>query len=92
MDPAWGVHFPLCNVVCLRMVGSDHAPIMLSTGEDKVKGAHFYFEKQWLLIPNFKEEVFRNIAKTFLSNKFKSPGYVEGGDGSVEKVLERVWS
>jgi hypothetical protein len=88
MDPAWGMHFPLCNVVCLRRVGSNLTPILLSTGEDNiVKGAHFHFEKQWLLIPNFKEVVFRNIAETK-----KCFGYVEGGDGPVEKVPERVWS
>jgi hypothetical protein len=45
----------------------------MQCGEDnKVKGAHFHFEKHWLLISKFKEEVFRNITETFPSNKFKS--------------------
>jgi hypothetical protein len=72
MDPALGggLHFPLCSVVCLRMVGSNHAPIMLSIGEGKmVRATHFHFEMEWLLHPGFKEEVSRNIAETFLSNK-----------------------
>jgi exonuclease III len=27
----WGQYFPLCKVSCLMRVGSDHAPIVLST-------------------------------------------------------------
>jgi hypothetical protein len=38
--------FPLCRVSCLVGVGSDHAPIILSTGDmEKVQEAHFHFEK-----------------------------------------------
>jgi hypothetical protein len=38
--------FPLCRVSCLVRVGSEHAPIILSTGDmEKVQEAHFHFEK-----------------------------------------------
>jgi hypothetical protein len=53
-------------------VGSEHAPIVLDTWEgNAAKRAHFHFEKekQWLLMPSFKE-VFNNIAETFQSHKY----------------------
>jgi hypothetical protein len=54
----------------MRVV-SDHALIMLDTGEDNVVSkVQFHFEKQWLLIPNSNEEVFTNIVETFLSQKY----------------------
>jgi hypothetical protein len=57
-SPELGQHFPLCKVSCLMSLGSDHAPIMLNKSEEnEFSGAHFYFEKQWLLLPNFKEGV-----------------------------------
>jgi hypothetical protein len=57
-SPELGQHFPLCKVSYLMSLGSDHAPIMLNKSEEnEFRGAHFYFEKQWLLLPNFKEGV-----------------------------------
>jgi hypothetical protein len=70
ISPEWGQHFPLCKVSCLVRVGSDHAPIMLNTGEENVvRGAHFHFEKQWLPLPNFKEEVFMKMAESMLAHR-----------------------
>jgi hypothetical protein len=70
--PDWGQHYPLCRVSCLLRIGFDHAPIVLDTGEGNVvKGSHFHFEKKWFLIPYFKEDIFRNMAETFLSQKDK---------------------
>jgi hypothetical protein len=70
-SPEWGHHFPLCKVSYLMRVRSYHAPIMLSAGGEKeVRGAHFYFEKQWLLLPNFKDEVYK-MAEAMVSQADK---------------------
>jgi hypothetical protein len=69
----WGQKFPLCSTSCLLWVGSDHAPIMLDSGEDrKIRRSHFHFEKQWLMEPDFKEVVINKIADIFLSHKYRS--------------------
>jgi hypothetical protein len=53
-------------------VGSDHAPIVLSTtAEKEVRGAHFYFEKQWLLLPGFKDEVYMKMVEAMLAQTNK---------------------
>jgi hypothetical protein len=66
ISPKWGEQFPLYNSVGLIRIGSDHAPIMLDFGEGEVvRRKLFYFEKQWLLDPDFKEKVFNNIDENF---------------------------
>ncbi|KAG2615462.1 hypothetical protein PVAP13_3NG057080 [Panicum virgatum] len=42
----------------LTRVGSDHSPIILDSGEHGVpRPRYFFFEKQWLLKPNFQTMV-----------------------------------
>lgn len=54
----WEDHFPLCLAWSLVRVGSDHAPIILDTGEQgPPRPKYFYFENQWLLQPGFMEMV-----------------------------------
>jgi hypothetical protein len=73
ISPEWGQHFPLCNVLNMRRIRSDHSPILLKTEDDAtIKGAHFQFEREWLLIPTFKEVVYKNMAEIFLSNNFNN--------------------
>jgi hypothetical protein len=73
MTPEWGQHFPLCKVSILMRIGSDHAPILVDTGEEEImRGPHFHFEKQWFLVPTFKVDVIGNMAETVLSQRFEN--------------------
>jgi exonuclease III len=54
----WENRFPLCMAWSLTRVGSDHSPIILDSGEQGApRPRYFYFEKQWLLEPDFGELV-----------------------------------
>jgi hypothetical protein len=73
MTPDWGQHFPLCKVASLMRIESDHAPIIMDIGEEEVlRGAHFHFERQWILIPSFKKDVIKSMVETALSPMFDS--------------------
>jgi hypothetical protein len=73
MSPEWTQHFPLCSVASLVRIGSDHAPLILNIEEESVAGgAHFHFEKQWLLEPSFKGQVYMNLAESFLTHRCDS--------------------
>lgn len=55
---SWEIKYPLCNAWSITRVGSDHAPILLETGEETIqKTRYFFFEKHWLTIPNFIQSV-----------------------------------
>ena len=54
MTSDWEDKFPLCLAWGLTRVGSDHAPIILDFGElGAPRPKYFFFEKQWLLKPDF---------------------------------------
>nr|XP_020177078.1 uncharacterized protein LOC109762617 [Aegilops tauschii subsp. strangulata] len=55
----WELWFPMCSLVAETQIGSDHVPLVLSTGEDRLKrGPRFFFETAWFEIPEFYQ-VFR---------------------------------
>ncbi|KAK1614885.1 hypothetical protein QYE76_020402 [Lolium multiflorum] len=54
----WEMLFPLCSLTGLTIIGSDHAPLILDSGEDARRRApRFYFEKGWLQRADFGELV-----------------------------------
>ncbi|KAG2610412.1 hypothetical protein PVAP13_4KG200001 [Panicum virgatum] len=58
MTTSWKQHFPLCNLTTLTIVGSNHCPLLLDTGEvPAYKKKQFYFEKQWLKQDGFSQRL-----------------------------------
>lgn len=54
----WEERFPLCLTWSLTRAGSNHAPIILDTGEHGApRPRYFHFENQWLLLPDFRQMV-----------------------------------
>ena len=54
----WETMFPLCSLVAETIVGSDHSPLLLSSGEElKKRSPRFFFEKACLERPDFVEMV-----------------------------------
>ena len=59
MSPEWEMGFPLCTLVAETRIGSDHVPLVYSSGEDRVRRSpRFFFETAWFEVPGF-EEIFR---------------------------------
>ena len=58
MSSDWETLFPLCSVTAGTIVGSDHAALILSSGEElKKRSPRFFFEKAWLERPEFEDLV-----------------------------------
>ena len=56
MSAEWEALFPLCSLAVETIVGSDHSPLLLSSGEElKKRSPRFFFEKAWLERPDFVE-------------------------------------
>jgi len=54
----WEQNFPLSTLKSLTRFGSDHYPLILDTGGDKIRGRRqFFFEKQWLKQEGFIQRV-----------------------------------
>jgi hypothetical protein len=52
--------FPLCSLSAETIIGSDHAPLLLSSGDDlKKRIPQFFSEKGWLERPEFEDLVQR---------------------------------
>ncbi|KAK1617943.1 hypothetical protein QYE76_023460 [Lolium multiflorum] len=50
----WEILFPLSTLVAETIIGLDHAPLVLCSGEEWKKRSHrFFFEQGWLERPNF---------------------------------------
>lgn len=55
VPPSWELKNPLANARSITRVGSDHSPIILDDGEKMpCRQKNFFFEKQWLLLPEFR--------------------------------------
>ena len=58
MSSEWETMFPLCSLVAETILGSDHSPLILSSGEEfKKRSPRFFFEKGWLERPEFGDLV-----------------------------------
>lgn len=58
MSSEWEVMFPLCSLHAETRIGSDHVPLILSSGEERLKCIpRLFFETAWLESPDF-EHVF----------------------------------
>jgi exonuclease III len=54
----WEMLFPLCTLTGPTIIGSDHAPLILDSGEDaRRRSPRFYFEKGWLERADFGDLV-----------------------------------
>ncbi|KAE8778729.1 retrotransposon protein [Hordeum vulgare] len=54
----WEVMFPLCGLKAVTRIGSDHTPLIFSTGDGSPPRARrFHFETFWLEQPGFCERV-----------------------------------
>ena len=50
----WEVLFPMCTLVAETRIGSDHVPLILASGEDRIKrNPRFFFETGWFEIEGF---------------------------------------
>uniref|UniRef100_A0A453CMW0 Endonuclease/exonuclease/phosphatase domain-containing protein n=1 Tax=Aegilops tauschii subsp. strangulata TaxID=200361 RepID=A0A453CMW0_AEGTS len=59
MSPDWEVVFPLCSLLAETRIGSDHVPLILSSGEDRIRRSpRFFFETAWFEVPDF-DSIFR---------------------------------
>lgn len=73
VSPSWELKNPLDNAWSITRVGSDHSPVILDDGENiPRRQKNFYFEKQWLLRPEYRDVVIsswvRNRNKIPVSN------------------------
>jgi hypothetical protein len=58
MTAEWEALFPLCSLVADTIIGSDHSPLILSSGEElRKRSPRFFFEQGWLLRPDFGDLV-----------------------------------
>ena len=58
MTNGWEMLFPLCSVTAGTIIGSDHAALILSSGEElKKRSSRFFFKKAWLERPEFEDLV-----------------------------------
>ncbi|XP_071680408.1 uncharacterized protein [Lolium perenne] len=54
VSPIWEAAFPLCSLTTITRVGSDHSPLLLSSGEDApICQSRFFFQTWWLGVPGF---------------------------------------
>ena len=54
----WEIQFPLCSLRAVTRIGSDHTPLLLSTGGTTPPRLNrFHFENFWLEYPEFVEAV-----------------------------------
>ena len=66
----WEQRFPLSSVGSLTIVGSDHCPMLLDSGERKNGGRRqFFFEKQWLK----QEDFLQRVRDKWEEGQLKSP-------------------
>lgn len=58
--PDWEVLFPLSSLIAETRIGSDHVPLVLSSGEDRIRrNPRFFFKTAWFEIPGF-DAIFRD--------------------------------
>ncbi|KAE8799373.1 hypothetical protein D1007_25313 [Hordeum vulgare] len=58
VSPQWEVMFPLCGLRAITQIGSDHTPLLFSSGEGSPpRSRRFRFESFWLDQPGFRELV-----------------------------------
>jgi hypothetical protein len=54
VSPTWETSFPLMSLLAKSSIGSDHSPLVFSTGKEAPpRSNRFFFEKSWLSIPSF---------------------------------------
>ena len=59
MSSEWEVLFPLCSLHAETRIGSDRVPLILSSGEERLKRSpRFFFETAWFEVPDF-DNIFR---------------------------------
>ena len=59
LSPDWEVVFPLCSLLAETRIGSDHVPLIFSSGEDRIRRSpRFFFETAWFEVPDF-DSIFR---------------------------------
>ena len=56
--PEWEVLFPMCSLVAETRIGSDHVPLIFSSGEELIRRSpRFYFETAWFEAKGFAQMV-----------------------------------
>lgn len=59
ISPDWEMMYPLCSLIAETRIGSDHVPLILSSGEDRIRrNPRFFFETAWFENPAF-DSIFR---------------------------------
>ncbi|KAE8785922.1 hypothetical protein D1007_40315 [Hordeum vulgare] len=58
VSPQWEVMFPICGLKAVTQIGSDHTPLIISSGDGSLpRSRRFRFETFWLEQPGFCELV-----------------------------------
>jgi hypothetical protein len=58
VSPEWEARFPLVTLTAETCIGSDHAPLILDSGEGSLcRSSRFFFETSWLSLPGFVEMI-----------------------------------
>jgi hypothetical protein len=77
VSPNWEACFPLCSLVAITRIGSDHTPLLLNSGEELVlQMTRFFFQTWWLQVMGFKELMSGKL-NSFLSDFGPHRGSVE---------------
>ena len=54
ISPEWELLYPLHSLVAETRIGSDHVPLILALGEERIRHSpRFYFETAWFEYPDF---------------------------------------
>ena len=85
--------FPLCTLVAMTSLGSDHTPLIMDTGEGSlIRSNRFFFETGWFELPDFCDLVLATWAK--LASRFNGRDVIDwwtSMSGGLRQVL-RGWS
>jgi hypothetical protein len=77
VSPAWEAIFPLCSLAAITRIGSDHTPLLLSSGEGaRLRTARFFFQTWWLQVNGFGDLMSGKI-HAFLSSTGPHRGSIE---------------
>ena len=77
MSAEWEMLFPMCSLHAETRIGSDHVPLILSSGEDRLKRSpRFFFETAWFEHPDF-EQIFLSKWETCVARIGHTRGPME---------------
>jgi hypothetical protein len=66
---SWETIFPLCSLVAITRIGSDHCPLILDNGEKGIRRSpRFFFQTWWFGVSGFGELVKEKIMRAMVES------------------------